>query len=47
MMILDFAPDVAFAGLVVGHAAIGEGEVSHAVRRKVVDIHLNFKLLIS
>ena len=31
------AADVAFAGLVGGHAAIGEDEAGHALRREVVD----------
>ena len=33
----DGAADVAFAGLVGGHAAIGEDEAGHAVGREVVD----------
>ena len=31
------AADVAFAGLVGEHAAVGEDEAGHALRRKVVD----------
>ena len=31
------AADVAFAGAVGGHAAIGQDEAGHAVRREVVD----------
>ncbi len=33
----EFLPDLAFAGLVGGHAAIGEDEARHALRREVVD----------
>ena len=33
----DGAADVAFAGLVGRHAAVGEDEASHAVGREVVD----------
>ena len=32
----EFLPDVAFAGLVGGHAAIGEDEAGHALRGEVV-----------
>lgn len=33
----EFLPDLAFAGLVGGHAAVGEDEAGHALRREVVD----------
>jgi len=35
-MAFDSMPDVAFAGLVGGHAAVSENEAGHVLRREVV-----------